>query len=301
MLTALLRDLRDCPGVRVTTSRDARLPPIPGVAALEPARGEGPWSLYARGVTAADAAWPIAPETGGALERLSRVTLDLGKRLVGSSPDAVRLAASKRETARVLRAAGVATVPTFAPGEPLPPLPGPWVVKPDDGAGCEGALVVPDWRAAARRLAADAGTSIAQPWLDGPAMSLSLICGDGRATLLCCNRQHVRVADGRPILEAITVNGVADPEGRFACLATRIAAAVPGLWGYVGVDLVLAEGGPVVLEINPRLTTSYCGLRSALGTNVAACALDLLATGSAPPPAPRARAALVSLIGDRGD
>jgi predicted ATP-grasp superfamily ATP-dependent carboligase len=48
------------------------------------------------------------------------------------------------------------------------------------------------------------------------------------------------------------------------------------LWGYVGVDLVLTGDGPVVLEINPRLTTSYCALRPALGLNTAALVLDLL-------------------------
>ena len=37
-----------------------------------------------------------------------------------------------------------------------------------------------------------------------------------------------------------------------------------------------APGGPVVLEINPRLTTSYVGLRPALGRNPAALVLELL-------------------------
>jgi predicted ATP-grasp superfamily ATP-dependent carboligase len=35
----------------------------------------------------------------------------------------------------------------------------------------------------------------------------------------------------------------------------------------------------VVLEINPRLTTSYCGIRRALDINVAAMVLDLLEPG----------------------
>ncbi|HEV3003063.1 MAG TPA: ATP-grasp domain-containing protein, partial [Pirellulales bacterium] len=49
--------------------------------------------------------------------------------------------------------------------------------------------------------------------------------------------------------------------------------------GYLGVDLVL--GGPddgsddVVIEINPRLTTSYIGLRAACRENLAAAMLAL--------------------------
>ena len=69
---------------------------------------------------------------------------------------------------------------------------------------------------------------------------------------------------------------LADDDGRFLFLARQIARAVPSLWGYVGVDFVSTASGPVVLEINPRLTTSFCGLRSALGINVGRLVLDLL-------------------------
>lgn len=279
MLRALLEDLSRVPDVHVVASRDPRLPPLPGVRVIAPAPGEDPFVLYARGARAGDAAWPIAPETDGALERLARDTLALGKILLGSRPDAVRLSASKRATALALRAAGVPAVPTFGGSDRLPPLPGPWVVKPDDGAGCDGMVLVPDWRAAADHLASDHGRVVAQPWIDGCALSLSLLCREGRARLLCCNRQHVRIVDGRPALDAITVNVVPDREGHLAEVARSIAAAIPGLWGYIGVDLVLTESGPVVLEINPRLTTSYCGLRQALGINAAAMVLDLLRAG----------------------
>ena len=76
-------------------------------------------------------------------------------------------------------------------------------------------------------------------------------------------------------LEAVIVNAVADRDGRFSRLGAQIAAALPRLRGYVGVDIVAADAGPVVLEVNPRLTTSCSGLRAALGLNVAALELGL--------------------------
>ncbi len=279
MLRALVEDLVHVPGIRVVTSRDPRLPRLEGVRAILPEPGEDALALYARGARWADAAWPTAPETGGVLERLARETLALGKVLLGSRPDAVRLTTSKRATALALTEAGIPAVPTFARADPLPPLPGPWVVKPDDGAGCDGAELVPDWRAARGRLVGDPGRPVAQPWIEGCALSLSLLCSEGHARLLSCNRQQVRVAHARPALQAVIVNAVPDRDGRLAELAKHIAAALPGLWGYVGVDLVLSERGPVVLEVNPRLTTSYCGLRRALGINTAALVLDLVRGG----------------------
>ena len=68
--------------------------------------------------------------------------------------------------------------------------------------------------------------------------------------------------------------------------AQRIAEALPGLWGYVGVDLVLSAAGPMVLEVNPRLTTSYAGLREAIGANPAAFVLQLRDSGAPMPQAP---------------
>jgi predicted ATP-grasp superfamily ATP-dependent carboligase len=55
----------------------------------------------------------------------------------------------------------------------------------------------------------------------------------------------------------------------------------------VGVDLVETSDGPVVLEVNPRLTTSYCGLRTARGLNPAALVMGLL-SGGRPEPLPSA-------------
>jgi tyramine---L-glutamate ligase len=54
-----------------------------------------------------------------------------------------------------------------------------------------------------------------------------------------------------------------------------VARALPGLAGYVGVDLMVGESGMTVLEINPRLTTSYVGMHAAIGDNPARMVLDL--------------------------
>ncbi len=278
MLRAALDDLTELPGVEAVVSRDPRLPlPTGAAAVLQPAPGESPRSLYRRGLALADLAWIIAPETGGVLEALAREALAQGKGLFGSSPEAVRVAASKRATARALAQVGLSVVPTFAPGEALPALPGPWVVKPDDGAGCEGARRVPNVNAARAALRAAGQGFVAQPWIEGEPASLSLlVSAGGRVRLLSCNRQHLAVRGETLALTGITVGAWADADGRLAALARRVVAAIPGLAGFVGIDYVQTPAGPVVLEVNPRLTTSYCGLHPFLGQNPAALALGLV-------------------------
>ena len=94
-------------------------------------------------------------------------------------------------------------------------------------------------------------------------------CHDGRATLLAVNRQRLKVSPKGVTLLGLEVNALADPDGHLAALAEDVCRAIPGLDGYVGIDLLLGEDAPVVVEVNPRLTTSYVGLGRALGINVA--------------------------------
>jgi predicted ATP-grasp superfamily ATP-dependent carboligase len=55
---------------------------------------------------------------------------------------------------------------------------------------------------------------------------------------------------------------------------------VPGLLGYVGVDVTLGDtkdgSRDFAIEINPRLTTSYVGLRAISRTNLAEAMLQVV-------------------------
>ena len=60
----------------------------------------------------------------------------------------------------------------------------------------------------------------------------------------------------------------------------QTAAVLPPTVGYVGMDMILGPEGPesdVVLELNPRLTTSYLGLRQLARANLAAAMLAAVA------------------------
>ena len=83
---------------------------------------------------------------------------------------------------------------------------------------------------------------------------------------------------------------------RAAEQAVRTCEAIPGLRGYVGVDLVLTKSEAVVIEVNPRLTTAYLGVRSALAENVAAMAIAACA-GRLPEPSPARRSVRFSAGG----
>jgi predicted ATP-grasp superfamily ATP-dependent carboligase len=117
---------------------------------------------------------------------------------------------------------------------------------------------------------------VLQPFIPGKAGSLSLLCCDGRAQLLSCNEHRIAVRDNQLHFLGTTVNSMADSDGAFARLAQAVVAAVPGLWGHVGVEFVIGVRGVVVLGVNARITPAYAGLRASLGCNPAALVMDLL-------------------------
>ena len=57
-------------------------------------------------------------------------------------------------------------------------------------------------------------------------------------------------------------------------LAKNIAKTFPGLMAYVGVDLIQTCDDYIVIDINPRLTSSYAGLSAVLGCNPAELCLQ---------------------------
>lgn len=273
MLRALVDDLTALPGIEVTVTRDYRLSPaLPANVRVVPAGGFD--DVFRQAVQECDAVWPIAPEIDGILLGITQKVVTHGRTLLGCRADAVRIAASKRATALALAQTGIPVAAAYSSVDEVPA--GGIVVKPDDGAGSQDTFFFEDRVKLKKWLRTHASPNwIYQPYIRGEARSLSLLCCEGRARLLSCNRQKIALEDGVFRFDGVTVSAIDDDDGRYAALAGDIARALPGLWGYCGVDFIESDAGPIVIEINPRLTTAYAGLRRAIGGNPAQLVLDL--------------------------
>jgi tyramine---L-glutamate ligase len=275
MLRALVEDLAAVPGVEITILRDCRLADdLPcRTLVVQPGRFD---TVFMQALQGCDAAWPVAPEQDGVLLAITNEIVSSGRRLLGNRADAIATTSSKRATALVLTQVGIPMVPVYAKRSDIPSEMAEIVYKPDDGVGCQNTLLFSNRGKLRDWLRANGNPrAIFQPYIRGEVRSLSLLCCAGRARLLACNRQKVMVENGVFRFHGVSVNAVADPSGRYAALANAVARALPGLWGYCGVDFIETDSGPLVLEVNPRLTTSYVGLRRAIGLNPAQLVLDL--------------------------
>ena len=117
---------------------------------------------------------------------------------------------------------------------------------------------------------------IIQPLQMGKAVSLSCFCKDGRGWVICCNQQNIEIENRQFVLKGCLVNIPSPFWDDYQLIVSKIAAALPGLWGYIGVDIIETVHGPRILEINPRLTTSYVGIKQATGISVAEQVITML-------------------------
>jgi len=294
MRAALVADLAATGRYEVVTTVDPRFPIVPPPRVEVVTLPRGATALDGL-IASADAVWLIAPETGGCLERLARRVERAGRALVGPGAAAIRLASDKTRLpgrlashgvrhpdTRVLRRGGGALRAARDVGYPV-------VVKPGRGAGCDGvrlARSADELRTALAASRPHETSLVLQSYVEGAAASVSLLA-DGRATVpLTVNAQYVRA--GRRLSYGGGRTPLDDRRAPLAIdAAQRACEALPGLRGYIGVDVVLTERDAVVIEVNPRLTTSYLGVRAVVEENVAE--LALAACFGRLPAAPRVR------------
>jgi predicted ATP-grasp superfamily ATP-dependent carboligase len=270
MRDALVEDLARIEDIAVTyacADASGHLPDGTSATPVSPLPGESPFEFVHQQALAHDLSWVVAPEGDGLLACLRKI---VGKqRWIGCDSASIRLASSKSATLEELSRHGIATPVDFF-GRPEVTR---WVVKPDDGAGAVHTQLFGGLDTAllelARRRHANAPATL-EPWVEGEAMSLSLLCdGSGGAEVLSVNRQDIRVEEGGGVhYEGVSVGALKADDPRVAALhqlARQVAAAIPGLRGFAGIDLVWhAQRGPVVIEVNPRVTCAYVGLSAAL-------------------------------------
>lgn len=289
MRDALLHDLMELDGYEIVMLHDARLGPSPLVKNSIKVDGHFE-DAFKNMLTQADLVWLIAPETAGILLKLSEMCYEKDVIFLGCEFDSTLIGTSKSLAYEALKAANIFTIPViagedfvldeaFTQAKSIQLLNANcWVAKPEDGAGCDGIKIFDDLQKLMIWLKEDNRylTYLVQPYQQGVAASFCMICRAGKGWLLSCNQQHLVKDLNTFTLNGVTINGMQGYWQRFETLARKIAKILPDAMGYIGVDVIVdVENDKIyVVEINPRLTTSYVGLREAIGHNPAKIILE---------------------------
>lgn len=277
--------------------------PVPPLAASHFTL-QAPVNLSASWLDAArscDVAIIIAPETDGELHRLVTLFRESGVEVLAVDAAVIRMTSDKWRTALWLTEHGIATpvtwtAPSEQPHDSSRENSGRgsvgldakrWVQKPRDGCGSELIRVFDDRASASLNLQSNA---IVQAWVEGRPASILVVGGMTGATpdqvpeqIICpvmwqhCDREagdSARTSQSRPA--SVCYRGGSGPidrdlQSRGRALAEQVLQAMPKTpRGFLGIDIVLGDRPEedCVIEINPRLTTSYIGVRELASQNL---------------------------------
>jgi tyramine---L-glutamate ligase len=279
MLSALLADFERVPGVETVTLLPVGVAHA-GKTQVENVHDDEEMS-FCRLAREADYTLVIAPEFQDILATRCRWVLQAGGRLLGPDLSAILLTSDKLELAQHLLGEGIRT-PATALHDGRKPTQFPAVCKPRYGAGSQATFLArnsEELQACERQAAVgeSLGQRIIQPFIPGRPASVAFLTGGPEAIALLPTEQ-ILSGDGRFHYRGGRMPLPRPQAERALRLARQALDTIAGLRGYVGVDLVLgaaADGSEdYVMEINPRLTTSYVGLRVLAETNLAEAMLQ---------------------------
>jgi predicted ATP-grasp superfamily ATP-dependent carboligase len=296
MLSTLISDFRIA-GHNVTTLLDSRIagfnPPIQANCIVPISSSQQAVKILQKLSGMVDAVYVIAPETDGLLQSHAEFMEQTGVASLNCSARAIDKVADKAKLYNFLKTLGVPTpkTQTFSVHDNATEinkaindsLNFPLIFKPSTGVSCQGLSVVKNRNQVADAIAKIKKESsskhlLVQEFITGVAASVSLFSTSSEAVPISLNHQHITIKTPEAYSSYAGGSVPFDNalQARVFEVSKKIVESVPGLRGYIGVDFVLTDNVAIALEINPRLTTSYVGLRKVTNFNLAQAIINVV-------------------------
>jgi len=289
MLRTLISDFKEA-GNNVTTFLDKRLaafsPPLNADNVIPASSWQQAKNTIENVAGAFDAAYIIGPETNHTLQSLVETIEQTSLTSLNCPASTIEQVSNKMNLYKRLKQRGISTPKTIMldvsnkKEKILQVVEGqlefPLMFKPLDGLSCSGSSIVHDKTQVAAAVAKIRKEStdkhfLIQEYVKGTAASVSLIVSNQGMRPISLNKQNLTIS--KPEGTSSYDGGLVPFENPLRQEAFKVAAkaieSFEKLKGYIGVDLVLTEKEAVVIEINPRLTASYLGLKHTANFSVA--------------------------------
>ena len=259
MALAVLQDVATIPAASVVTTWDRRLaePPL-DVRCVRPQNSDDAGELFRQLAGESDLTFTIAPETDGILERQCAIAIAANADWCGASRSVIELAGDKLAFFEHLAALDLPTIPTTLLGNLSDDATEySRIVKPRFGAGSQDMRRIRSGDRIPPGLPAD---TIVQPEIYGTPVSVATVKSSDGFQFLPMVKQRLNDDFG---FVGGEINTELSPAVEQTVRQVLNSLGDCGT-GYFGFDLILPTNGdrrPLVVELNPRLTTSYIGYR----------------------------------------
>jgi len=279
MLYSVIEDLKKS-GYKTITTLDERFVShckLPADEQIIIPIGEDPLEKLKDFFDVVDGAILVAPAFKEALYRVTYFMEKHGVNVLGSNSHSVLEASDKRLTMLILEEANLPTPKTKIVDVnedvdsvrlKVEEIGYPVIFKPADGVGCSGVSLVKDYSKIPQALNlvrknTKTNYFLIQEFLDGFHASVNILTNGEEVLVLSLNQQNIKI---KPPPEGLSYQGnivpIIHPQAeKVKKTVKKLVETMNGLKGYVGVDLILTRNEVFVVDVNPRITTSYLGLR----------------------------------------
>jgi len=298
MLRTIIEDFKNL-GFHVTTLLDSRIEFLfhyIKADVIKPVELEEDYlKKYTDCVKNSNYCFVIAPEFSSILYSLTKIVKKNKKKLLSIDLNGVKFGASKLETYKFFIANEISTPKSY--GIPFKgtildldfilqkydQLNSPIVIKPDDGVGSESIFYfekkndISQFFKSSNKKIDTNRKYLLQEYIEGDPMSVSIIndhslekTGENKLKILSINAQKLQITD---LTKDSRYFGGFTPVEQFEQLRVQIenilkCVDLSAFKGYFGLDFVKkADNSLSFIEINPRLTTSYIGIRNVVDFN----------------------------------
>ncbi len=296
ILRACVDGFSKCEGVCVTTPLDDRIKDYSSffnAKSVELLKGGSLQNFLDSVISDFDACLVIAPESNDILEIYSSI-IEREVVLLAPSSFAVNFASNKLKVNGLAEKLGIKIPPTVVVNcnddfdkalNSIKALGTPLVVKPIDGCGCEGLSFIKNFNPKIIKEAMEKAFNsskknrseiIVQKWIEGVPASVSLISNGLSSIPLCLNYQNIDISENSPL---VSYSGghcplIHEKKKEAFKISQNLLSKIRGIRGYTGVDVVLTDDNIFLMEVNPRITTSFLGQYALLGPNLTQMILD---------------------------
>ena len=205
---------------------------------------------------------PILPEQNMELYSYCKFLAEQNIKTLISSPDTIKILSDKYEFSSFCLKHNIPCIPSYLSSQ-INAIPYDTIIEKDrHGFGCSHVKKISKKDSIKRK------KMIYQPYITGNHFSLCVYYEKQSFKLLTLNEQDI-VLDNRNIkLRSLKVNVKNIHYLELYSILRKLYKSLPGLYAYVGVDIIMTRDKILVVEVNPRLTTSFTGISSTLGINL---------------------------------
>ena len=192
----------------------------------------------------------IAPETNNLSSKIYSL-VSQNHKVLGSNISSLNTFSSKTKMLTKLRRLNLPIVENYKLNLNYK---GKIIFKPDTSAGSENTFVT------SKNNYEEKKGFLVQKFYNGKKGSFLMLCKNGKSKVICCNEQLLNLKKEKIQQVGCIMGGLEKNRNEIEILANRISKNFKGLFGIVGVDIVIENKKWLIIEINPRFTSAYSGL-----------------------------------------